>query len=226
MAALAGLPLDRLAAALPEPPPPGIGSNVWVADGSRTASGRPLLANDPHLQLQMPGHWYLAQLEAPGLAVIGATLPGAAVRGARPQPRPRLGLHQHRLGHAGSVRRAARSRRPRPLPDAGRQRSRSGARSETILVRGGASRAPRGARDAARAGDLRPRARRPAPPARDRHVLALAWTQLQDRHRHHDDGRLRPRPGARRPRPSWPRPSSIRAPSRTWPSPRARAASA
>ena len=52
----------------PTPPPPGIGSNVWVVDGSRTASGRPLLANDPHLRLQMPGHWYLAQLEAPGLA--------------------------------------------------------------------------------------------------------------------------------------------------------------
>ena len=55
MAALAGLPLDRLAAALPEAPPPGIGSNVWVAAGSRTASGLPLLANDPHLRLQMPG---------------------------------------------------------------------------------------------------------------------------------------------------------------------------
>ena len=76
MAALAGLPLERLAAALPDPPPPGIGSNVWVAAGARTASGRPLLANDPHLGLQMPGQWYLAHLEAPGLAVIGATLPG------------------------------------------------------------------------------------------------------------------------------------------------------
>jgi penicillin amidase len=76
LAELAGLPLDRLAAVLPEGPPPGIGSNVWVAAGSRTASGSPLLANDPHLALQLPGHWYLAHLEAPGLAVIGATLPG------------------------------------------------------------------------------------------------------------------------------------------------------
>ncbi|MEK0082198.1 penicillin acylase family protein [Benzoatithermus flavus] len=75
LAALAGLPLERLAAALPEAPPPGLGSNVWVVDGTRTTSGKPLLANDPHLGLQMPGHWYLAHLEAPGLSVIGATLP-------------------------------------------------------------------------------------------------------------------------------------------------------
>ena len=75
-AALDGLPLDALAAALPPAPPAGLGSNVWVAAGSRTASGQPLLANDPHLPLQMPGQWYLAQIEAPGLSVIGATLPG------------------------------------------------------------------------------------------------------------------------------------------------------
>ena len=76
LAHLTGLPLDRLAALLPEAASPGIGSNVWVADGTRTASGLPLLANDPHLSLQLPGHWYLAHLEAPGLGVIGATLPG------------------------------------------------------------------------------------------------------------------------------------------------------
>lgn len=73
--ALAGTSLMRLDEMLPAPPPPGMGSNVWVADGSRTRSGLPLLANDPHLQLQAPGRWYLAQLEAPNLSVIGATLP-------------------------------------------------------------------------------------------------------------------------------------------------------
>lgn len=36
----------------------GIGSNNWVVDGSRTASGAPLLANDPHLGIQMPSIWY------------------------------------------------------------------------------------------------------------------------------------------------------------------------
>jgi penicillin G amidase len=54
----------------------GIGSNSWVVAGSRTASGFPLLANDPHLKLRMPAVWYLASLEAPGLSVSGATLPG------------------------------------------------------------------------------------------------------------------------------------------------------
>lgn len=54
----------------------GIGSNNWVVDGSRSASGKPLLANDPHLGLKAPALWYLAHLSAPGLEVAGATLPG------------------------------------------------------------------------------------------------------------------------------------------------------
>ena len=50
------------------------GSNSWaVAKGSR---GKPLLANDPHLGLTAPPVWYLAHLNAPGLEVIGGTLPG------------------------------------------------------------------------------------------------------------------------------------------------------
>jgi len=53
-----------------------IGSNSWVVAGSRTRSGKPLLANDPHLGLRTPSVWYLARLEAPGLSVTGATLPG------------------------------------------------------------------------------------------------------------------------------------------------------
>lgn len=56
--------------------PEGIGSNNWVVAGSRSASGKPLLANDPHLGLTVPSVWYLAHLEAPGLRVIGGTLPG------------------------------------------------------------------------------------------------------------------------------------------------------
>jgi penicillin G amidase len=53
----------------------GLGSNNWVVDGRGTASGKPLLANDPHLRLSSPSIWYLAHLSAPGLNVIGATLP-------------------------------------------------------------------------------------------------------------------------------------------------------
>lgn len=55
-----------------------IGSNNWVVDGSRSSTHKPLLANDPHLALNAPSQWYLAHLEAPGLSVIGATLPAAA----------------------------------------------------------------------------------------------------------------------------------------------------
>jgi penicillin amidase len=51
-------------------------SNSWVISGARSASGKPLLANDPHLGLTAPGIWYFAHLHAPGLDAIGATLPG------------------------------------------------------------------------------------------------------------------------------------------------------
>ncbi len=55
----------------------GLGSNNWVVDGSHTASGKPLLANDTHLQLGEPCIWYIVHLTAPGLNVKGFTLPGA-----------------------------------------------------------------------------------------------------------------------------------------------------
>ena len=51
------------------------GSNNWVVAGGRSATGKPILANDPHLGLSAPSLWYLAHLVAPGLDVIGATLP-------------------------------------------------------------------------------------------------------------------------------------------------------
>jgi penicillin amidase len=53
-----------------------LGSNSWVLAGSRTATGKPILANDPHLGLRTPSVWYLASIEAPGLRATGATLPG------------------------------------------------------------------------------------------------------------------------------------------------------
>jgi penicillin amidase len=54
----------------------GVGSNNWVLAGARTTSGKPLLANDPHLKITSPALWYFARLEAPGLKVAGATMPG------------------------------------------------------------------------------------------------------------------------------------------------------
>ncbi|NOX60998.1 MAG: penicillin acylase family protein [Chloroflexi bacterium] len=61
---------------------PGLGSNNWVVSGSKTISGKPLLANDPHLSVTMPGLWYMQHLEARTscdggpLRVIGAGIPG------------------------------------------------------------------------------------------------------------------------------------------------------
>lgn len=52
-------------------------SNNWVAGGARTASGKPLLANDPHLPPSAPSIWHMAHLRAPGLNVAGVTVPGA-----------------------------------------------------------------------------------------------------------------------------------------------------
>ena len=53
-----------------------LGSNSWVLAGSRTASGRPILANDPHLGLRTPSVWYLVSIDAPGFRATGASLPG------------------------------------------------------------------------------------------------------------------------------------------------------
>ena len=59
-----------------DPDPEFGASNSWVVSGARSATGKPLLANDPHLGLTAPAVWYFAHLQAPGLNVIGATLPG------------------------------------------------------------------------------------------------------------------------------------------------------
>ncbi len=56
--------------------PSGIGSNNWVLRASRTATGHPLLANDPHLEAQMPAIWYEMHLVGGPYNVTGATLPG------------------------------------------------------------------------------------------------------------------------------------------------------
>lgn len=53
-----------------------VGSNAWVVDGSKTNSGYPLLAGDPHLGLEMPGKWYEVHLNLNGRNVSGATLAG------------------------------------------------------------------------------------------------------------------------------------------------------
>jgi penicillin G amidase len=54
-------------------------SNEWVVSGSRTVTGKPILANDPHLGLGAPILWYLARIVTPEGSVKGGTVPGAPV---------------------------------------------------------------------------------------------------------------------------------------------------
>ncbi|MCE7055313.1 penicillin acylase family protein [Algoriphagus sp. AGSA1] len=61
---------------LPQPEE-GTGSNNWAVSGSKTKNGHPILANDPHLSLNLPSLWYSMQLTTPDHSVKGATLPGA-----------------------------------------------------------------------------------------------------------------------------------------------------
>lgn len=51
-------------------------SNVWAVSGNKSATGKPLLANDPHLGLELPILWYLARIDTPTLSLAGATVPG------------------------------------------------------------------------------------------------------------------------------------------------------
>lgn len=53
------------------------GSNNWVVDGQKTFTGKPLLANDPHLPITVPGIWYENHLVAPDFEVTGVSFPGA-----------------------------------------------------------------------------------------------------------------------------------------------------
>ena len=79
--ALRGLkigPVERAALsffqALPEALPPAGGTNIWVtADGP---GGKPLLANDTHVGISLPGTWYLCHLQAPGVDIVGASAAG------------------------------------------------------------------------------------------------------------------------------------------------------
>ena len=68
-------------------PNPYNGSNNWALHGSKTASGRPLMANDPHLNLTLPAIWYEIQLSSPDVNVYGVGLAGT--------PGVTIGFNEH-----------------------------------------------------------------------------------------------------------------------------------
>ncbi len=85
---VAALEPDRLLRTVLDTIAPTLASNAWAVAGSRTQSGKPLLANDPHLGFQLPSLWYLAILKWPEMTLTGATVPGVPL---------------HVLGHNGHV---------------------------------------------------------------------------------------------------------------------------
>ncbi len=87
-AELTDLRFDKAEEALPPPLGFDLASNEWVLAGSRTATGKPILANDPHLGLEAPVLWYLARIVTPTHSIAGATAPG---------------MPFHALGHNGQV---------------------------------------------------------------------------------------------------------------------------
>jgi penicillin amidase len=71
---------DHLSAPLPligaDPSVPIEASNSFVLSGQHTVSGKPLLASDPHLGFSAPNLWYLVRIDAPGMTLAGASVPG------------------------------------------------------------------------------------------------------------------------------------------------------
>lgn len=70
-------PDSLFVAQLADEPSPNLGSNNWAISGSKSVTGYPILANDPHLGLNLPAIWYEVQLNMPGMNVYGVSLPGA-----------------------------------------------------------------------------------------------------------------------------------------------------
>ena len=94
-------------ASLPEFSPTRSASNNWALSGARTASGSPILSNDPHLGLTAPGTWYMARISTPDSVRVGATVPGLPLPGDRQQRPCGLGFHHHAQRHPGPVRGAS-----------------------------------------------------------------------------------------------------------------------
>ncbi len=68
--------LDTISVTI-EKPHPDNGSNNWAVSGEKSVTGNPILANDPHLSLNLPSIWFVMQLSSPNHNVFGATIPGA-----------------------------------------------------------------------------------------------------------------------------------------------------
>jgi penicillin G amidase len=157
----------------------GVGSNNWVVDGTLTATGKPLLANDPHLGTRLPSTWYLAHVKGGDFEIIGATLPGA--------PAVALGRNRRIAWGATNVAADVEDLYKERLDDSGRRAEFHGAWEpitiipETIRVKGGADvrvdvRVTRHGPLVSDAINANPPVRGSTPPPVE--PLALRWTAL------------------------------------------------
>ena len=213
--------------------------NAWVVDGEHSTTGKPLLANDPHLGVvscRASGiRWACTARRSAAtcpLDVAGFTFSGRARRGHRPQRRHRLGVHQ------------PRPRRHRPLPGAGRRRPLALRRRAAAAARCATRRSrSRGERRRDAHGARRPRTGRCSPTSSDSsrdvganapvagtarrgdgYAVSLAWTALTPgTHRRRDLRARHRRPTGTS---SGRRPRTSRCPRRTSCTPTAPATSA
>jgi len=149
-------------------------SNNWVVEGGRSVTGKPLLANDPHLGLTAPVVWYFARITTPELEAIGATLPGvpmivlgrnAQIAWGATNTGPDVqDLYLERLDGAGEYATPEGPRSFEVRDEVIRVKNRPDVRLQVRATRNGPV-----------ISDVLPAARAAAP---EGHVLALRWTAL------------------------------------------------
>jgi len=169
-------PVRELAERWGSDPDFAAGSNNWVVGGARSASGKPLLANDPHLGLSAPPVWYFAHLHAPGIDVIGASLPGV--------PGIILGRNERIAWAFTNTGPDVQDLYLEKIDAAGRYLTPEGSRAftvltETIKVKGAADErlSVRVSRHGPVISDVLPQALEAVPRG---HALAFAWTALAE----------------------------------------------
>ena len=106
---------SEIADYLMDPISTSLGSNNWVISGSKTQSGKPLMANDPHRSIQNPSLRYIVHLNAPGWNVIGAGEPVSSRRLHRTQRSRRLGANHFQDRPGRSLRLRNKPRKPQSI---------------------------------------------------------------------------------------------------------------
>jgi penicillin amidase len=150
------------------------GSNNWVVSGVHTASGKPLLANDPHLTLGVPSIWTAVHLSAEDLDVAGVTMPGV--------PGVILGRNRHVAWGATNVHDDCADLYVEEFDPTHPDRYRAGDGWETVVERVEPIKVRSGALSASwRTVEHKVRVTRHGPlvPIRGR-LYALRWTSLDD----------------------------------------------